>query len=224
MRQILAAPLGRYLAELHPPVDPLLETIRTEGLAAGLPLVEPETARLLRSLVIASGARRVLEIGTAIGYSAIWMGQVLPADGLLISMELNPARAATARQNFERAGLADRASVIVGDASRFLHKVSGPFDLIFQDGDKQLYEPLLPRLIDHLRPGGVLVTDNVLWDGEVVDGLVREPRHDEASTVAIRLYNRRIASEPRLLTTILPIGDGVAVSVKLDGQAAGESA
>ena len=217
MRQILPVPLGHYLADLHPPVDALLETIRTEGLAAGLPLVEPETARLLRSLVIATGARRVLEIGTAIGYSAIWMGQVLPAGGLLISMEVSADRAATARRNFERAGIAGKASVMVGDASRFLHKVSGPFDLIFQDGDKQLYEPMLPQLIDHLRPGGVLVTDNVLWDGEVVDGLVREPRHDQASTVAIRLYNRRLASEPRLLTTILPLGDGVSVSVRVEG-------
>lgn len=215
MRQILAPPLGRYLAELHPPVDALLETIRTEGLGTGLPLVEPETARLLRSLVIAIGARRVLEIGTAIGYSAIWMGQALPSDGLLISMELNAERAAIARRNFERAGLADRLSVIVGDASRFLHKVAGPFDLIFQDGDKLLYEPMLPALVDHLRPGGVLVTDNVLWDGEVVDGLVKQPRHDEASTAAIRGYNRRLAVEPRLLTTILPLGDGVAVSVRL---------
>ncbi len=76
---------------------------------------------------------------------------------------------------------------------------------------------MLPQLIDHLRPGGVLVTDNVLWDGEVVDGLVREPRHDQASTVAIRLYNRRLASEPRLLTTILPLGDGVSVSVRVEG-------
>ena len=105
--------------------------------------------------------------------------------------------------------------MIVGDASRFLHKVAGPFDLIFQDGDKQLYEPMLDPLIDHLRPGGVLVTDNVLWDGEVVEGLVKSPRHDVASTEAIRAYNRRLAAEKRLLTTFLPLGDGVAVSVRV---------
>jgi caffeoyl-CoA O-methyltransferase len=219
MRQILAPTLGRYLADLHPAIDPLLDDIRTEGLAAGLPLVEPETARLLRSLVIATGARRVLEVGTAIGYSAIWMGQALPADGILITMEVDAARAGVARRNFERAGLSSKASVIVGDAARFLHKVAGPFDVIFQDGDKLQYEPLLDALINHLRPGGVLVTDNVLWDGEVVEGFVREPRHDAASTAAIRAYNRRLATEPRLLTTILPLGDGVAVSVRVDGVA-----
>jgi caffeoyl-CoA O-methyltransferase len=220
MRQILPRPLGHYLADLHPPVDPLLEQIRAEGLAAGLPLVEPDTARLLRGLVMATGARRVLEIGTAIGYSAVWMGQVLPADGLLISMEIDAERAGVARRNFERAGLADRASVIVGDAARFLHKVKGPFDVIFQDGDKQLYESLLPALVDHLRPGGLLVTDNVLWDGEVIEGFVAAPRHDAASTDAIRAYNRRLASEPRLLTTFLPVGDGVALSVRVDGAGA----
>jgi predicted O-methyltransferase YrrM len=215
MRQILATPLARYLAGLHAPIDPVIEQIRADGLAAGLPLVDAETGRLLRILVTALGARAVLEIGTAIGYSAVWMGQALGHGGRLISMEMDPARAAIARTNFERAGLSAIVSVIVGDASRFLHKVAGPFDLIFQDGDKQLYEPMLDPLIDHLRPGGVLVTDNVLWDGEVVEGLVKSPRHDMASTDAIRAYNRRLAAEKRLLTTFLPLGDGVAVSVRV---------
>jgi predicted O-methyltransferase YrrM len=215
MRQVVPAAVGHYLEALHRPVDPLLETIRAEGLAAGLPLVEPDTARLLRSLVIATGATKILEIGTAIGYSAICMAQVLPTGGQLMSLEIDPSRAATARANFERAGLANTISVIVGDASRFIHKVAGPFGLIFQDGDKTLYEPLLDRLVDHLRPGGVLVTDNVLWDGEVVEGFATTKRHDEASTAAIRSYNRRLAADARLLTTFLPTGDGVALSVKL---------
>jgi predicted O-methyltransferase YrrM len=215
MRQILAAPLGRYLADLHPPVDPLIEEIRAEGIAGGLPLVEPETGRLLRTLVAALEARAVLEIGTAVGYSALWMAQALGPGGRLISLELDATRAATARRNIERAGLSEMVNVIVGDASRFVHKVAGPFDLIFQDPDKRLYEPLLDTLIALLRPGGVLVTDNVLWDGEVIDGFVETRRHDLASTEAIRAYNRRLAAEARLLTTFLPIGDGVALSVRV---------
>ena len=214
MRQILAAPLGHYLADLHPPVDPLIEEIRAEGLASGLPLVEPETGRLLRGLVTALEATAVLEIGTAIGYSAMWMAQALTRGSRLISLELDQARAATARLNIERAGLSEIVSVIAGDASRFVHKVAGPFDLIFQDGDKQLYGPLLETLIGLLRPGGILVTDNVLWDGEVIEGFVETPRHDQASTDAIRAYNRRLAADARLLTTFLPIGDGVALSVR----------
>jgi predicted O-methyltransferase YrrM len=215
MRQILAAPLGQYLEGLHPPIDPLIEEIRSEGVAAGLPLVEAETGRLLRSLVIALRASAVLEIGTAIGYSALWMARALEPGGRLISLELDAARAATARRNLERARLSDTVSVIVGDAARFVHKVAGPFDLIFQDGDKLLYEPLLDTLIEHLRPGGVLVTDNVLWDGEVIHGFVQNRRHDEGSTNAIRSYNRRLAAESRLLTTFLPLGDGVALSVRI---------
>lgn len=215
MRQILPSEVGRYLERLHAPVDQLLEAIGSEGREAGLPLVEPDTARLLRSLVMALGATSVLEIGTAIGYSALWMAQALAPGGRLISMEIDPERAAIARRNVERAGLTDAVSVMVGDASRFLHKVAGPFDLIFQDGDKLLYEPLLDRLVGHLRPGGVLVTDNVLWDGEVVDGWVKTPRHDRASTDAIRAYNRRLAADARLLTTFLPLGDGVALSVRI---------
>ena len=215
MRQTIAAPVLDYLDRHHPPLEPVLESIRAEGLAAGLPLVDAATARLLRALVVSLGARRILEVGTAIGYSATCMALALPPDGLLLTMEMDVQRAATARQNFARAGVDARVNVIVGDAARFIHKVSGPFDLIFQDGSKQLYEPLLDRLVAHLRPGGVLVTDNVLWHGEVIDGFVDPPQRDASDTEAIRRYNDRLAADVRLFTTFLPLGDGVALSVKL---------
>jgi predicted O-methyltransferase YrrM len=215
MRHVIAPPVLEYLQRHHPPLEPVLESIRAEGLAAGLPLVDAATARLLRALIISLGARRILEVGTAIGYSATCMALALPADGQLLTMEMDAGRAETARQNFVRAGVDGRVSVIVGDASRFLHKVAGPFDLIFQDGSKQLYEPLLDRLVDRLRPGGVLVTDNVLWHGEVVEGFVDPAERDPRDTEAIRHYNNRLASETRLFTAFLPVGDGVALSVKL---------
>jgi predicted O-methyltransferase YrrM len=144
------------------------------------------------------------------------MAQALPEDGLLITLEADAARAEVARDNIERAGLSGRISVIVGDATRYLHKIAGPFDLVFQDSDKQRYEAMLDRLVGLLRVGGVLATDNVLWNGEVVDGYVTPPQRDEADTAALRRYNTRLASDPRLLTTFLPVGDGVALSVKLD--------
>ena len=108
-------------------------------------------------------------------------------------------------------------SVIVGDARLKIAKVSGPFDLIFQDGDKKLYEPLLDRLVALLRPGGLLITDNVLWDGEVVPGFASASRHDAADTRAIAEYNERVASHPELVTTIVPLRDGVSISVKRSG-------
>ncbi len=214
MRQTIAPPVLEYLDRHHPPLEPVLESIRAEGLSAGLPLVDATTARLLRALVISLGARRILEIGTAIGYSAACMALAMPGDGLLLTMEMDVERAATARQNFVRAGVDAKVNVIVGDAARFIHKVAGPFDLIFQDGSKQLYEPLLDRLVAHLRPGGMLVTDNVLWHGEVVDGFVDPPQRDARDTAAIRAYNDRLAADARLFTTFLPVGDGVALSVK----------
>jgi caffeoyl-CoA O-methyltransferase len=101
-----------------------------------------------------------------------------------------------------------------GDAARFLHKVAGPFDLIFQDGDKEQYAAMLDRLVELLRPGGVLVTDNVLWGGEVIEGFVAEPRHDAESTAAIQAYTRHLVADARLYTTVLAVGDGLALSVK----------
>ena len=110
--------------------------------------------------------------------------------------------------------LADRVSVLVGDARRTLTKVAGPFDLIFQDGDKNQYGPLLQRLVDLLRPGGLLITDNVLWSGEVVPGFVTHPTRDAAATRTIAEYNERLNAHPQLMTVIVPLRDGVAISVK----------
>jgi predicted O-methyltransferase YrrM len=204
----------RYLSGLNRNPDPLLLEIARAGEAAKLPLVDAEVGALLRVLATAVGARRVLEIGTAIGYSGIWLAGALPPDGMLLTMEMNAERARTAREHFARAGLASRTSVIVGDAQRMIAKVAGPFDLIFQDGDKLLYAPLLDRLVDLLRPGGLLVTDNVLWDGEVVPGYVAAPHRDAAETRAIADYNERINTHPQLMTATVPLRDGVAISVK----------
>jgi caffeoyl-CoA O-methyltransferase len=142
------------------------------------------------------------------------MGRALPPGGMLLTMELDPQRAQEARENFTRAGLGDRVNVMVGDSQRLISKVAGPFDLIFQDGSKRLYVPLLDDLVSRLRPGGLLVTDNVLWDGEVVPGFTSTPKHDVEDTRAIVAYNERVASHPLLLTTIVPLRDGVSISVK----------
>ena len=175
----------------------------------------PRSARCCACSRPPIGAARILEIGTAIGYSGIWLAGALPPDGMLLTMELDAERAQEARENFARAGLADRVSVIVGDAQLMIAKVAGPFDLIFQDGDKPLYEPLLDRLVELLRPGGLLVTDNVLWDGEVVPGFsdasaAGSGRHARDRRIQ-RAAQRAIRS---CMTAIVPLRDGVAISVK----------
>jgi predicted O-methyltransferase YrrM len=192
----------------------VLRDIARVGEERDLPLVDAEVGALLRVLATAVGATRILEIGTAIGYSGIWLAGALPAGGMLFTMEFEEERARQARENFARAGLSDRVSVIVGDAQRMLAKVAGPLDLIFQDGDKKMYEPMLDRFAELLRPGGLLVTDNVLWNGEVVPGFVQKPQHPAPDTRAIAAYNERLNNHPAFLTSIVPLRDGVAISVR----------
>src|SRR5919204_5337125 len=216
MGQIVPDPIERYLAGLNHLVDPVLADIARVGEEEDLPLIDAEVGALLRVLATAVGATNILEIGTAIGYSGIWLARALRPGGMLLTMEMDPERAQEARENFARAGVADRVNVIVGDAARTIAKVAGPFDLIFQDGDKHLYVPLLDRLVSLLRPGGLLVTDNVLWDGEVVPGFVQKPARDPSDTRAIAEYNERCAAHPALVTAIVPLRDGVSIAVKRD--------
>jgi predicted O-methyltransferase YrrM len=214
MGQIVPDAVERYLANLNQLGDPVLRDIARRGEEQDLPLVDAEVGALLRVLATAVGATRILEIGTAVGYSGIWLAGALPAGGMLLTLEVDPERARVARENFARSGLADRVTVIIGDAARMLAKVAGPFDFIFQDGDKPQYVTLLDRLVDLLRPGGLLVTDNVLWSGDVVPGFAASPSHNPTDTRAIAVYNERVSHHPQLMTSIVPLRDGLSVSVK----------
>ncbi len=214
MGQIVPDPIERYLAGLNHLGDPVLDDIARAGAADDLPIIDAEAGALLRVLATSIGAKRILEIGTAVGYSGIWLAGALPADGMLVTMEKDEARALVARQNFARAGFADRANVIVGDAKLMIAKVSGPFDLIYQDGPKNLYVPLLDRLVALLRPGGLLITDNVLWNGEVAPGFTEKPTRDAEDGRAIAEYNERINAHPALMTATVPLRDGLAIAVK----------
>jgi predicted O-methyltransferase YrrM len=214
MGQIVPDAVERYLASLNRAGDAVLDAIARDGEAQNLPLVDAEVGALLRVLATSVSARRILEIGTAIGYSGIWLAGALPPGGMLFTMEKDPERARVAKANFERAGLSDRIGIIQGDAQITISKVAGPFDLIFQDGHKPLYVTLLDRLVSLLRPGGLLVTDNVLWDGEVVPGFLERPARNADDTRAIIEYNQKLNAHPQLITSTVPLRDGVAISVK----------
>jgi predicted O-methyltransferase YrrM len=211
---IVPEPIEQYLAGLNQLSDAVLQAVAQSGAEAGLPLVDAEVGALLRVLATAVGANRILEIGTAIGYSGIWLAGALPPGGMLYTMEAEAERGKMARANFARAGLADRTTVIIGDAALMLAKVAGPFDLIFQDGDKRQYVSMLDRLVALLRPRGLLLTDNVIWSGEVVPGYVDQPVQDPDETRAIVEYNKRLSTHPELMTAIVPLRDGVSLSVK----------
>ncbi len=210
---IVTPEIDAYLSSLVT-MSPVLERVAAEGAKLDLPIIDKGVGRLLEIMVLATDARQILEIGTANGYSALWLAQSLPHDGRLISIELNPSRAQLAKDHFDEAGLGDRASVMVGDAALLVHKVAGPFDVIFNDGDKRQYPQLLDRLVTLLRPGGVLITDNTLWDGEVIPGLVNPPRRSADETKAIATYNQQLAADSRLVTSFLPVRDGVAISIR----------
>ena len=192
----------------------MLQEIARDGERQDLPLVDAEVGGLLRVLATSLAATRILEIGTAIGYSGIWLAGALPANGMLLTIEMDPERAATARGNFARAGLADRVSVDrrrrAADAGEGRRAVRSHFS-----GRRQaLYVPLLDRLVELLRPGGLLVTDNVLWDGEVVPGLRQPAEAGRRRHGAIAEYNERLNAHPRLMTATVPLRDGVSISVK----------
>ena len=213
MGQIVPDLIERYLSGLNRAADEVLAEIARDGEQQDLPLVDAEVGALLRVLATAIGATRILEVGTCIGYSGIWLAGALPKDGMLFTLEMNEERANIAKANFAKAGLSDRVSVMVGDAQLKIVKLAGPFDLIFQDGAKPLYNTLLDPLVERLRPGGLLVTDNVLWDGKVVPGYLPAAATDE-DTRAIATYNERVNTHPQLLTATVPLRDGVSISVK----------
>jgi predicted O-methyltransferase YrrM len=216
MLEFLHPGVQGYLSALNGPEDALLKEVRARSKADGVPAISPEAGWLLHVLAVSAAPRRILEIGTGYGCSGIQLARALAPEGMLFTIERDLSRAAMARQHFGRAGLDGRVSVMVGEAVRLVHKVAGPFDLIVQDGGKDQYASVLDRLVALLRPRGVLVSDNILWQGDVVPGFRAEPAHSAESTALMARYSERLAASPGLATVFLAVGDGLAVSVKRD--------
>lgn len=214
MHELVPAAVAGYLAGLAPAEDERLAAVRARSASDGVPALSADSAWLLHVIAAAMRPARIFEIGTGYGYSGLLLARALVPEGVLFTVERDAARATVAREHFAEAGVADRVNVMVGEAARLVHKVAGPFDLIFQDGSKDQYEPLVDRLIALLRPRGILVTDNILWQGDVIPGFRETPAHAADSTEAIARCTRRLASDPRITTVCLPVGDGLAISVK----------
>ncbi len=201
--------IAGYLEGLLPERDPLLTRLEAEARKENIPIVGPRVGGILQILASVSGAKRILELGTAVGYSAIWLARGMGEGGSLTTVEANEATAERARRNVAEANLSDVIEVRLGQALSLLPKMDGPLDLIFNDIDKESYPPVIPWAKKLLRPGGLLVTDNVLWSGRVAD-----PSDQDAWTEAIRTYNRTLAEDEDMETIILPVRDGVSISVK----------
>ena len=203
--------LSAYIEGLYAAEDPVLVALRTAMAERGFPdiQVSPEVGRILQVLLLSIGAVRVLEIGTLGGYSAIWMARALPPGGTLLTLEKEEERAATAREFVARAGLGDVVEVRVGVAGEVLAELDGPFDAVFIDADKESYPLYLEHARRLLRPGGLVLADNTLWGGAVLD-----PASEGEGADALRRFNWQVASAPELEATLLPIRDGLTVAVK----------
>lgn len=203
-----------YVARLFAAEDDVLRDLRREITESDLPeiYISPEEGRLLQVLLLCVGARRVLELGTLGGYSAIWMARALPADGRLITVERDPDRAHLARRFLRRAGLGGIVEVRVGEARTVLQRLSGgeSFDAVFIDADKQSYPDYLDWCMDNVRAGGLVMADNAFKSGRVVE------ESDDPGVRGIQEFNRRIAEDPRVTSIIVPVRDGLAIAL-IDG-------
>jgi predicted O-methyltransferase YrrM len=209
MQGITAEPVEDYLYSLLPARDEVLQEMEAEAAKREIPIVGPAVARILHQFALMIRAKTVFEMGSAIGYSTIWWARAVGKDGRVFYTDGDRKNADQARGYFERAGVADRITVKIGDALELLSEQKQEFDIIFNDVDKEDYPRVFRLAIPRLRQGGLLVTDNVLWSGKVAQ---KHPA--EASTKAILEFNRLLYSSPDLFTTILPIRDGVAVAIK----------
>ena len=203
-----------YLRSLESPENPLLEEIEQEALASYVPIIRKETQSLLKTLLTMLRPARVLEVGTAVGFSALLMSEYLPEGAHITTIEKYEKRIPIARQNFRRAGKEEQITLIEGDAMEVLRSLDGPFDFVFMDAAKGQYPHYLPEVLRLLTPGGVLMSDNVLQDGSLIESRFAVERRDRTIHSRMREYLYELKHREDLMTSILPLGDGVALTVK----------
>jgi predicted O-methyltransferase YrrM len=191
--------VDEYLVEALMDRDEVLDQALSDAREAGLPMINvaPNQGKLLQLLAQMTGARRILEVGTLAGYSALWLARALPPDGRLVTLEYEPRHAEVARRNIARAGLSDRVEVIVGAAMETLPHLEGPFDFVFIDADKPSNPDYFQCALKLSRPGAVIVVDNVVRGGAVTES------KGDAAARGIRRMNELIAAEPRVSATAI---------------------
>ncbi len=208
MPGIVDTPVEKYLYGLLPERDAVLREMERFAQRRNIPIIGPAVGRLLALLVKVSRAKRIFEMGSAIGYSTVWLARAAGRGAEVYYTDGDPENARRAQAYFRRAGVAGQIHILVGDAVALLDRVPGRFDLIFNDVDKHQYPAVFRKAVPRLRPGGLLVTDNALWFGRVT----RKAR--DRATRGIQRFNRLIYSSHELFPVIIPLRDGVAVCRK----------
>lgn len=192
----------------------ILETIESEARSADVPIIRREMQSFLKVLLMLKRPVRVLEVGTAVGFSALLMSEYVPEECRITTIENYEKRIPIARENFRRAGKEKQITLIEGDAAEVLKTMDGPYDFIFMDAAKGQYIHYLPDILRLLPPGGCLVSDNVMQDGDVIESRFAVERRNRTIHARMREYLFELKHNEALTTSIVPLGDGVAVSIK----------
>ena len=209
--KILRPGQEEYLGELLPPRDAILREMEEMAGRDDVPISDPEVGKLLTILARTTGARRILELGTAIGYGTLCLARGA-GEARVVTIDVDPERIATARGFLARAGVADRVEMLQGKALDLLPRLEGPFDLAYVDAVKTEYRRYLDLLLPLLRVGGLVVLDNLLWKGRVAEPAEDEARDDQAA--ALRSFNGYLMMHPQLQSLVMPLGDGLGIAVK----------
>lgn len=193
---------------------PFLDQIEQEALQDGEPIIRTQTQALLRFLLALHQPKSILEVGCAVGFSALLMSEYAPADCHITTIEKVERRIAAAKENFRRAGRETAITLLEGDAAGILKELAGPYDMIFMDAAKGQYLNFLPDVLRLLASGGLLVSDNVLQNGDILESRFAVERRDRTIHGRMREYLFELTHHEGLTTVILPVGDGVMVSVR----------
>ena len=211
MSTVLSPKVEQYITSLLPPRDRVVREMERYAAQHSVPIIGPACGRPLHQLARLIRARRVFELGSAIGYSTLWLARAVGPRGTVFYTDSDPANARRAEDYLRRASVLDRVRMLTGEALHLLDSTEGEFDLIFNDVNKTGYPDVFRRALRRLRVGGLLISDNVLWSGRVTSST----KHEDADTHAIRQFNRLIYRSENLFTTIIPLRDGFAVCEKI---------
>lgn len=206
--------LVTYINSLDTGNTEILDQIEKEAIAAYVPIIRKEMQSFLKLLLAMQKPMRILEVGTAVGFSAILMAQYAPAGCKIVTIENYEKRIPVAEENFKRAGKDEQITLLEGDAMQILPTLSGEFDMIFMDAAKGQYINFMPDILRLLKSGGVLVSDNVLQDGDIIESHYVVERRNRTIYKRMREYMYELTHNEGLVTAVLPVGDGITVSAK----------